>query len=228
MNGDEMLGEPSEFERQLLEAARAERPSAELSARMADALGLPTPVNLSPPLQAAKGAVSAWIGLSALAILGGSVLLWALWPRHSAEPVAPTEPKVQLVAQQAPPPQPLSAPALGDARSTEAAPLAPSSRPASKPSVPIASARGDLREEIRLIDAARAAVANHAADQALSLLQRYSATYPGGVFGQEASVLRMEALSQSGQQARAKTLAREFLARHPNSPLAERAERVLK
>jgi hypothetical protein len=235
---DETLDPSSEFERRLLEAARAERPSSELSARMAQALGVPAPSAVAPPLEAAKGIFSSWVGFSALAVVAASALVWALWPRQAAAPVERrtivTEPSG------APAPADESAPARESAREVQiiapvpsASPLspAPSNRTSaiiSKPGASGSALRGDLREEIRLIDAARAAVTAHAPDQALALLQRYTATYPAGVFGQEASVLRIEALNQSGQHARAKALARDFLARHANSPLAERAERVLK
>jgi hypothetical protein len=98
---------------------------------------------------------------------------------------------------------------------------------APKPVAPVTPPeRGDLREEIRLIDAARAAVAARSSTQALSLLRRYSVSYPGGTFGQEAAVLRMEALEQSGQRDKARALARDFLSRHAGSPLAERVARV--
>jgi hypothetical protein len=234
---DEMLVPSSEFERRLLEAARAERPSSELSARMAHALGVPAPSAVTPPLQAAKGVFSGWVGFSALAIVAASALVWALWPRRSPAPLerptVVTEPSSESAPRE-------SVPAPESARQVQTiAPVpsasvlspAPSNRTSATTAKPGASAsalRGDLREEIRLIDAARAAVTSHAPDQALTLLQRYTATYPTGVFGQEASVLRIEALNQSGQHARARALARDFLARHANSPLAERAERALK
>jgi len=42
------------------------------------------------------------------------------------------------------------------------------------------------------------------------------------MLGAEASVVRIEALSASGDSARAKSLAEGFLAKNPNSPYAAR------
>lgn len=227
--------EPTEFERRLLTAARGERPSAELSARMAAGLGLPVsgagaangslpPVKVGSVVRSVVG-----VGMVGVALFGG---VW-LAQRDGDPPDASklSQPKVvQPAAPQTLPSEPgtVDAPTPSRAVTSDSAPEPTAS---SAPSIPKASSagaleRGDLREEIRLIDAARGAVAARAYEQALSLLRRYSTTYPSGMFGQEASVLRFEALDRSGQHAHAKALAREFLGRHPNSPLAERAERV--
>ena len=58
------------------------------------------------------------------------------------------------------------------------------------------------------------------------LLRRYDATYPGGAFRPEALALRIEALDQDGRHAEAQALARDFLARYPQSPVAARVARV--
>jgi hypothetical protein len=88
------------------------------------------------------------------------------------------------------------------------------------------SERGDLREEIRAIDAVRSALAAREPARALSLLRRYASHFPGGTFAQEATVLRIEALEQSGQHQRAQALSRDFQSKHPNSPLSERLQRL--
>ncbi len=80
-------------------------------------------------------------------------------------------------------------------------------------------------EEIALIDAARTAVRTGAPANALTLLRRYRQSFPSGTFSPEATVLEVEALSASGQHARAEALAREFLAQHGDSPLAPRMAR---
>jgi hypothetical protein len=48
VSSDPNLLDTTEFERRLLDAAGAERPSAELSARMAGAIGLPSGPGLGP------------------------------------------------------------------------------------------------------------------------------------------------------------------------------------
>ena len=63
-------------------------------------------------------------------------------------------------------------------------------------------------------------------ERALVLLRRYDASYPGGAFRPEALALRIEALDQDGRRAEARALAREFLARYPQSPVADRVARV--
>ena len=63
-------------------------------------------------------------------------------------------------------------------------------------------------------------------ERALVLLRRYEVSYPGGAFRPEALALRIEALDGAGHAAEARALAREFLARYPHSPLADRIGRV--
>ncbi|HXU06098.1 MAG TPA: hypothetical protein VN903_34325, partial [Polyangia bacterium] len=92
---------------------------------------------------------------------------------------------------------------------------------------PAAAPAGDIRDQIALLDAARTAVRAGSSERALVLLHRYDASYPGGAFRPEALALRIEALNQDGRQAEAQALAREFLARYPHSPVADRVARVV-
>jgi outer membrane protein assembly factor BamD (BamD/ComL family) len=85
---------------------------------------------------------------------------------------------------------------------------------------------GDLRDQIALIDAARTAVKTGLTERALVLLHRYDVSYPAGAFRPEALALRIEALGEGGRAVEAKALAREFLARYPQSPLADRVARA--
>jgi outer membrane protein assembly factor BamD (BamD/ComL family) len=83
-----------------------------------------------------------------------------------------------------------------------------------------------LSEQIRLIEAARAGVASHDAQAALKALDTYSAKFPRGSFGQEATVLRIRAVDQSGDSARATAMAKSFVARFPNSPHVARLKPI--
>ena len=65
-----------------------------------------------------------------------------------------------------------------------------------------------------------------ATERALVLLRRYETSYPGGAFRPEALALRIEALAEGGRAAEARPLAREFLARYPQSPLSDRVARA--
>ena len=91
---------------------------------------------------------------------------------------------------------------------------------------PAPSANSDIREQIRLIDEARAAVGAHDVASALRTLDQYRLKFPGGALDQEATVLRIEALDQRGDHAQAASMARAFLARNPASAHAKRLERI--
>ena len=65
-----------------------------------------------------------------------------------------------------------------------------------------------------------------AARTRLKLLARYRQQYPAGQFRQEALVLRVEALELAGKPEAAQALGKRFLSDHPESPHAERVERV--
>ena len=92
---------------------------------------------------------------------------------------------------------------------------------------PPVSRDANLRDEIRLLDRARAAMRMRAPQQALEELRQYFDGHPLGTLEPEATVLRIEALQQSGQRAQAAAASREFLARHPDGPLADRVRRQL-
>jgi outer membrane protein assembly factor BamD (BamD/ComL family) len=79
---------------------------------------------------------------------------------------------------------------------------------------------------MRLIEAARASVAAHDAKAALLALDAYFAKFPRGSFGQEAMVLRIRALDQIGDFARATALAKAFVARFPSSPHVARLKPI--
>ena len=83
-----------------------------------------------------------------------------------------------------------------------------------------------MRDEIALIDGARAALAAGSPGEALSLLERYRARHPHGMLLPEALAMRIEAIDRGGEHARARALARAFLAEYPNSPLAQRVAHI--
>ena len=114
-----------------------------------------------------------------------------------------------LSTQQAPPPAPVAAPAV-----------TPRDIPALAPS------DAKLRDEIRILDRARAALRMRAPQQALQELRHYFEGHPRGMLEPEAAVLRIEALRESGDRAQAAAASREFLARHPDGPLADRVRRL--
>ena len=223
----------TDLERTLLQAARGERPSPELTARMAAGLGISVGAAVTAaaapaaaaPVVAAKSALGGWVaaGMFAAAAVTAGVVgsRWSAAPApaavHTKAPAAPA-----IVPSLAPPADtPVAAPEA-TARETriEKVRRRPAVAPAPTPAA-------DLRDQIALLDAARTAVKAGSSERALVLLHRYDASYPGGAFRPEALALRIEALSQDGRRAEAQALAREFLTRYPHSPVADRVARVV-
>ncbi len=82
-----------------------------------------------------------------------------------------------------------------------------------------------LQREARELADARALLAQGRPGEALTLLRASAERFRTGTLGQEREALTIEALAKSGEQNAARSLARGFLARFPNSPLVERVRR---
>jgi len=171
---------------------------------------------------------------AAMALVGaaGPVLLGHGLRRGHAEAPPPE------VTVQAPEPTPAreavgSLPEPPGVPSAKAAPpkaserSSPTLRPPAPPAVAPSAPQGTLADELALLDAARRALRRGNARVALSELDRHQAEFPRGLLGQEATLLRIEALVRSGNRPAAEALARQFLARQPNSPHAKRIESLL-
>jgi hypothetical protein len=91
---------------------------------------------------------------------------------------------------------------------------------------PAAMSDAKLRDEIRLLDRARASLRMRQPQQALQELRHYFDGHPHGMLEPEAAVLRIEALRENGDRVQAAAASREFLARHPDGPLADRVRRL--
>jgi hypothetical protein len=215
----------TDLERSLLQAARRERPSPELTARMAAGLGIsvgaaltaaPAAAAAAAPVAAAKTTLTAWLAAGALA---AAVATGVVVARSSSAP-APSAPAAKPAAVSAAHEEP--APVAAPAAATRPERRIERARKHTVPAAPV----GDLRDQIALIDAARTAVKAGSTERALVLLRRYETSYPAGAFRPEALALRIEALAAGGRGAEARALAREFLARYPQSPLADRVERI--
>jgi len=214
------------FEQRLLDSVANESPSPEQRARVRLALGLPavapqTPA--SPPV--ARRALLLKAG-GGLALSGALVALFLGGAQHRpAPPPAKSDPVVPADSVALP------TPSLSPAPASSTAPLA---REANEPSAPVkrtskpapADSAADLGEQLRLIDAARAAVAAGNASAAAAALSSYRTRFPRGPFGQEAAVLQIKTLDLQGNHALAAAEARNFLARYPNSPHASVVRRI--
>ena len=212
-----LRADATHIERCLLEAARSECPSPDQQLRMRMALGLPVTGIAATGI---KAAAAAWGHAAVLAVVAAGVVGTASSPEPELDRTGPSlvRPLNQAPVRAAEPGPVASA---TDLEALELAPLDPPKPAASSR----ASSPNDLREEIRLLDQARAALKNEAPAEALERLGAYGARFPRGAFRQEAMVLRIEALGRSGDQAGARAMANRFLKEHPESPHAERVVR---
>ena len=79
-----------------------------------------------------------------------------------------------------------------------------------------------LAEEVAALKIAKAALASGDAAESLRDLDAYRIRFPRGRLAQEASVVRIEALLKSGNQAAANAAADRFLNANPDSPYSAR------
>lgn len=208
----------TDLEQRLLAAAAAETPSPEQTRRMAAALGLTVGAGLSAASSSAGASVGlAWplvsIGVAALGLAGAAVG-WSRTHRAAAAPA------VQVAAPPLPVVTKPAAPAL------EPPPPAPRARHRHAGAATPAAA--DLRVEIGLLDAARAALSDGDDTRALALLRRYDAAFPSGAFRPESAALQIETLAHLGEAERARAMGRAFIAAHPDSPLVGRVQRAMR
>lgn len=84
-----------------------------------------------------------------------------------------------------------------------------------------------LEGEVAALDRARAALAAGDPARTIDLLDGYEQAFPRGALQQEATYLRIQALSKSGQRGAARDLAAHFLADHPASPHASQLQHLL-
>ncbi len=236
------------LEQRLLEAAGRERPSRELSERMARAIGVALPAGgtiggepaigekasetgaAAPQAPTASSSFVPWIATAlAVAAMGGVFVAAKLGavptapgaavPATVAEP-APVPPREGL----APSPSPSRPPMAAAPVERGAAPTEPASGSLPRGRAP--ATESDLREQIALVDSARAALASGGADRALATVRDYQKRYPSGAFGPEAAAVKVEALVKLGSAAEARTAAKRFVATYGPSPLADRVARL--
>jgi hypothetical protein len=218
----------TKLERRLLVAAGDERPSPEMATRMRQAIGLSTSGASAGTVALAttKATGLAWVsaGIVAAAIAGGAVGIWTSYRRAAtanlATAAAPAQCATSSSVDTTSPPVETPIALRHERHAGNAA--------ANRTHVVAAtSPRADLRDEIALVDEVRTALKDRSPRQALALLRRYAASYPDGTFAPETEALRVEALDESGQHRLAQSLARDFVNRHPDSPLAERIGRSI-
>ncbi|XXX74448.1 hypothetical protein WMF30_43055 [Sorangium sp. So ce134] len=145
-------------------------------------------------------------------------------PPASAEAVTPAPipdepaPRAPLPLQASSLPRPAPSPVASPPRSKSAAPRAHSA----------AVAPADtLGAQVAMIDHARNTLAAGDAAGCLSELDAHDRKFPRSAMGEEATVLRIEALIRLGDRARAAELGQRFLASRPTSPHASGVRALL-
>jgi hypothetical protein len=198
----------------LFRAARSETPRADVRTRAVERAVTSTRVRsrsrglaLGIVLAAAAG-VAFTFGLHHFPAVGISVAPETLPPSAHPNPTPelPAHPTRPAPASATPTPR---ADANADATRLD------------KPAVPRPAPT--LGQELALLQAARAALDAGDGKHALALLDHYARSTQKPRLGDEATVVRLEALSRTGRGAEAAKLAREFVAEHPGSPLVDRA-----
>jgi len=108
-------------------------------------------------------------------------------------------------------------------------PLAPTIAPAASPDIAAEPKRGvpeptlaASAEELREIEAARAAVGRGDEAGAIAELDGYDKAHPDGPLKTESTALRIEALYKSGKTAEARALSIDFQNKYPTHPLVKR------
>ena len=232
---DEQGTDPLEAD--LLRLARSEGPSGESRRRILAGLGVAVAagtVSQSSAAATSTAGVASRSGLkwgigSALGV-GACAAAFLIFSHHApnAEP-APVGPVVTTAAP-TPDPTPLAAPVAPNA-----VPSAQVTKLEDLPTLPDNSASDaahsvaapSLADEVAAIKSAKSALASGNAAQSLRELDAYRSHFPHGRLTQEASVVRIEALLKSGNQAAANAAADRFLAAHADSPYAARVHSLI-
>jgi hypothetical protein len=231
-------GDATALERRLLDAASGERPSDELTARMAGAIGIAL-LPSGPPVSVGKGLTDAgapaphvvasssvvpWISgaLVAVVVVGAFMVGRGGDVSVASRPNVAVPPKVALST---------ASPAPSNEGPSAAMPAAENEAPVSPPTPAAPRARGqgqvaELAAQIALVDAARTALAKGRAERALSIVSDYQTDYPSGTFRPEVSAIKIEALVKLGRKAEARALAERFVKSYGPGPLAERVSRL--
>jgi len=85
----------------------------------------------------------------------------------------------------------------------------------------------NIAQEVKALDGARRNLDSGNASAALNKLDAYSMEFAGGCLGQEALVMRIRALVQSGKRAQARALAESFRSKNPKSPYNKRIDSIV-
>jgi hypothetical protein len=148
----------------------------------------------------------------------------------TAATTAPLEPatKAELASR-----HPIDRPSSSTEPPASPAPAAPSQMAFSDPPLDSTTTKSDASVvdrahlESRRVAEARGLLRAGRTAAGLVVLNELTREFPNGVLTQEREALTIEALIGSGERERARSLALDFLQRHPTSPLAASVRRAL-
>lgn len=231
-------------ERALLSAAIAEEPPDEGRQRLAATLGLTSGI-----FNTAAGAGSTHVASSALKTAASKIgLLWisvlaavgvvVVLVTHAAPRatnvsgaganvvIAPRPPTAAPATLDAPKPM-KAAPASSSTAETQAEPSR-SSGSRAKGALGDREQTNSIAGEIERLDVARRALGDSRPRDALRALSDYDARYPAGALKQEATLLRIEALSAAGDLDSARRIGDRFLRDNPRTPHEQRIRTAIR
>jgi hypothetical protein len=218
-----------ELAKAIFEAARRRRPSdAARAATRAALLGVDDSSLLAPGNRNVTHRRLAWAGFLAAAALFVAALVLrdrvTTVPPISAEDLLPgrtTETKPVATSSSAeslaPPNRANEQPSFLPRKVVRPQAEKPDEKPPEPPPAP------SLSDEVGALDRVRTALSASDGARALRLLDEYDGVLHGTRLIAEATLLRVEALSRSGQRGSAARLARRFIEANPGSPLVEGA-----
>lgn len=223
----------------------ADAPEADPANLTDESLPAPSPApspspSLGPPLPWAPLVLSGVVGLAVGVVATTSFFLL----RDDASPARPTAPVSSVIG---------SAPAASvEQRATgtpvrdsveprgaeslpsvEVEPMLPPTRPQAPPgpqaaaSAPLDGATSRLRQEAALLRRAREQLGRGALTEASNTLTESRLAFPESRLSQEREALTIELYVRQGRTLEARTLARVFLSKHPQSPHAPQVRRAL-
>jgi hypothetical protein len=242
---DERLGQA--FERALLDSARADEPSAEVTkqawARFSASMMAVAPGGRAAGAPVAGGAVRGvavkWLLLGAI---GGSVLTGVSMRSSyfktlvsSRATVSPSAAAVRADEIHQSPPRmptfvdpPVPAARFGSARSIVARRTAgQDGLPRREGPLAAGPPFSSLAAEVAALDAARTAASANSFDEVLRLIDQYHYDFPLGELSADADVVAIEVLDAKNDRAEAERRAARFLERYPNDPHAARLRRLV-
>lgn len=211
---------------ELFSSARGERPTAGAKSSVLAAVLEASDRRATPRASKRDEAKPSWVwpvATASVALAAGFTLMWSSsFFRTDPPSVAPESAQSEPLEHEAKPTAPKTV-----AIPVTIPPTSSSSAPVRIPEKPPAPTPPTLSEEVVMLDEVRAKLSARDTAGALKVLESYERR-PSTRLGDEATLLRLEALAGSGRTTEAAELAARFVAKNPESTLADQARTYLK